>query len=164
MEYQLVSESEADLSKKHSVESPMAKLEKRTRPKKPQPVRRIWDMGISYAFNVLSFTKSFKEKSLAIKLPSQILVLLSWIFDQCKWTFLVVKVEVDRFFDLSVQLADIMAFAQQIAGGIEQVFPCLSRRNECDWLRSASCAHPSMPINSLDDMDFTSQKETAVLV
>ena len=53
------------------------------------------------------------------------------------------KVEVDRFFDLSSnQLADIMAFAQQVACGIEKVFPC-DRVGMSDWLRSSSCPYPS---------------------
>ena len=54
------------------------------------------------------------------------------------------KVEVDRFFDLSAdQLADIMAFAQQVAGGIEQVFPCDRVGMSVIGLRSSSCSYPS---------------------
>ena len=69
------------------------------------------------------------------------------------------KVEVDRFFDLSAnQLADIMAFAQQVAGGIEQVFPCDRVGMSVIGLEVPHAHIHLMPINSLDDMDFTKPK------
>ena len=69
------------------------------------------------------------------------------------------KVEVDRFFDLSAdQLADIMAFAQRVAGGIEQVFPCDRVGMSVIGLEVPHAHIHLMPINSLDDMDFTRPK------
>ncbi|MBB00342.1 MAG: HIT family protein [Saprospirales bacterium] len=69
------------------------------------------------------------------------------------------KVEVDRFFDLSSdQLADIMAFAQQVAGGIEKVFPCDRVGISVIGLEVPHAHIHLMPINSLDDMDFTRPK------
>ncbi len=69
------------------------------------------------------------------------------------------KVEVDRFFDLSTdQLADIMAFAQQIARGIEQVFPCDRVGMSVIGLEVPHAHIHLMPINSLDDMDFKRPK------
>lgn len=69
------------------------------------------------------------------------------------------KVEVDRFFDLSAdQLADIMAFAQQVASGIEQVFPCDRVGMSVIGLEVPHAHIHLMPINSLDDMDFTKPK------
>ena len=69
------------------------------------------------------------------------------------------KVEVDRFFDLSAnQLADIMAFAQQVAGGIEKVFPCDRVGMSVIGLEVPHAHIHLMPINSLDDMDFTRPK------
>ena len=69
------------------------------------------------------------------------------------------KVEVDRFFDLSAdQLADIMAFAQQVVGGIEQVFPCDRVGMSVIGLEVPHAHIHLMPINSLDDMDFTRPK------
>ena len=69
------------------------------------------------------------------------------------------KVEVDRFFDLSSnQLADIMAFAQQVAGGIEKVFPCDRVGMSVIGLEVPHAHIHLMPISSLDDMDFTRPK------
>ena len=69
------------------------------------------------------------------------------------------KVEVDRFFDLSAdQLADIMAFAQQVASGIEQVFSCDRVGMSVIGLEVPHAHIHLMPINSLDDMDFTRPK------
>ena len=69
------------------------------------------------------------------------------------------KVEVDRFFDLSAdQLMDIMAFAQQIAGGIEKVFPCDRIGMSVIGLEVPHAHIHLMPINSLDDMDFKRPK------
>ena len=69
------------------------------------------------------------------------------------------KIEVDRFFDLSSnQLADIMAFAQQVAGGIEKVFPCDRVGMSVIGLEVPHAHIHLMPINSLDDMDFTRPK------
>ncbi|HCE85303.1 MAG TPA: HIT family protein [Bacteroidetes bacterium] len=69
------------------------------------------------------------------------------------------KVEVDRFFDLSAdQLADIMAFAQQVAGGIEKVFPCDRVGMSVIGLEVPHAHIHLMPINSLYDMDFTRPK------
>ena len=69
------------------------------------------------------------------------------------------KVEIDRFFDLSKdQLADIMAFAQQIAGGIKRVFPCDRIGMSVIGLEVPHAHIHLMPINSLDDMDFSRPK------
>ena len=69
------------------------------------------------------------------------------------------KAEVDRFFDLTAdQLADIMAFAQRVAGGIELVFPCDRVGMSVIGLEVPHAHIHLMPINSLDDMDFTRPK------
>ena len=69
------------------------------------------------------------------------------------------KVEVARFFDLSAdQLADIIAFAQQVAGGIEEVCPCDRVGMSVIGLEVPHAHIHLMPINSLDDMDFTRPK------
>ena len=69
------------------------------------------------------------------------------------------KVEVDRFFDLSAdQLADIIAFAQQVAGGIEEVFSCDRVGMSVIGLEVPHAHIHLMPINSLGDMDFTRPK------
>ena len=51
-----------------------------------------------------------------------------------------------------------MVFAQQVAGGIEQVFPCDRVGMSVIGLEVPHAHIHLMPINSLDDMDFTMPK------
>ncbi|HAB89997.1 MAG TPA: HIT family protein [Bacteroidetes bacterium] len=69
------------------------------------------------------------------------------------------KVEIDRFFDLSAgQLADIMAFTQQVAVGIKRVFPCDRVGMSVIGLEVPHAHIHLVPINSLDDMNFSRPK------
>jgi len=69
------------------------------------------------------------------------------------------KREEDRFFDLtSVELSEILLFAQPIAKAIEKAFPC----NRCGMAvvgLEVPHAHVHLvPLNSSDDINFTRPK------
>lgn len=74
-------------------------------------------------------------------------------------TLVIPKVEVDRFFDLPADvLSGILPFAQGVARRIEAVVPCDRIGMSVVGLEVPHAHMHLIPIDSLNDMDFTRPK------
>lgn len=74
-------------------------------------------------------------------------------------TLIVPKVEVDRFFDLPVDiLSDMMPFAQEVAVRIKRACPCDRVGMAVIGLEVPHAHLHLIPIDSMSDMDFAREK------
>lgn len=74
-------------------------------------------------------------------------------------TLVIPKLEVDRFFDLPVDvLAGIMPFAQEVAARIQRAYPCDRVGLAVIGLEVPHAHVHLIPIDAMSDMDFSREK------